>query len=163
MSEKEKTNKIKEFFFKIYSSFMNWYRTSWLQKGLSVFLHYFSYIFWPFNWLTAHPYDKFRYEQQKVFVSIVFLFPLKSKPILFSIIHTIFHSSIFLVLLSKFTPILYTLRLSPLNASAYSFSSICANASFALLSTFNSMIYTYCSVCITMSIRPRVVYLSTST
>lgn len=76
MSEKEKTNKIKEFFFKIYSSFMNWYRTSWLQKGLSIFWHYFSYIFWPFKWVKEHTYDKLRYEQQKVFVSIVFLLPV---------------------------------------------------------------------------------------
>ena len=68
--------KIKEFFHNIFSKFVGWYRTSWLQKGLSVFWHYFSYIFWPFKWLKSKTYDKLRYDQQKVAVSVVFLTPV---------------------------------------------------------------------------------------
>lgn len=69
-------NKIKEFFQNVFSKFMSWYRTSWLQKGLSIFWHYFSYIFWPFKWLKSKTYDKLRYEHQKVVVSIVFVAPV---------------------------------------------------------------------------------------
>ena len=53
---------------------------------------------------------------------------------------TTFHSSIPLLLLPKRMPTLNNLRGSAAKGAAYCLSSICLNASSAVLSTFNSMI-----------------------
>lgn len=62
--------------FKLWSSFISWYRTSFIAKGLSIFWHYFCYIFWPLKWIKEKTYDKLRYDQQKVVVSILFIAPV---------------------------------------------------------------------------------------
>lgn len=46
-----------------------------IYKVIGIGWHYFCYIFWPIKWIKSKTYDKLRYEQQKVFVSVVFLLP----------------------------------------------------------------------------------------
>ncbi len=46
-----------------------------IGKGIKIGWHYFCYIFWPIKWIKRHTYDKLRYDQQKVAISILFLLP----------------------------------------------------------------------------------------
>lgn len=49
--------------------------TSAIGKGIKIGWHYFCYIFWPLKWIKKNTYDRLRYEQQKVFISVIFLLP----------------------------------------------------------------------------------------
>ena len=51
-----------------------WFKGIW-TKIVNFFRDYVCYIFWPLKWVKSKTYDKLRYEQQKVCVSVLFLLP----------------------------------------------------------------------------------------
>ena len=72
----KETSKIADFFKMIWSKIVWFFRDSKVMtaiyKGIGIFFHY---LFWPFAWLKKKTYDKLRYDQQKVFISVVFILP----------------------------------------------------------------------------------------
>ena len=72
----KQTSKIGDFFKMIWSKIVWFFRDfkvmTAIYHGIGVFFHY---LFWPFGWLKKKTYDKLRYDQQKVFISVVFILP----------------------------------------------------------------------------------------
>lgn len=68
-------DKVKRFFNSIVHFFVSNKVMVAIGKGIKIAWHYFCYIFWPLKWIKKHTYDKLRYEQQKVFISVLFLLP----------------------------------------------------------------------------------------
>lgn len=58
----------------IWSKIANFFR-DYVFHYIGIGLHYVFYIFWPLKWIKSKTYDKLRYEQQKVCVSVLFLLP----------------------------------------------------------------------------------------
>lgn len=67
------------FFKGIWNSIKNFFLTNKvllkIYKVFKMIWHYFCYIFFPIKWIKSKTYDRLRYDQQKVFVSILFLLP----------------------------------------------------------------------------------------
>lgn len=59
------------------NKFAKWIRTFWKEFCYiqGKIFHYIGYIFWPLKWLKSKTYDKLRYDQQKVTISLIFLLP----------------------------------------------------------------------------------------
>lgn len=72
----KETSKIADFFKMIWSKIVWFFRDSKVMtaiyKGIGIFFHY---LLWPFAWLKKKTYDKLRYDQQKVFISVLFILP----------------------------------------------------------------------------------------
>ncbi|HOE77730.1 MAG TPA: sugar ABC transporter permease [Bacilli bacterium] len=72
--------KIKAFFSDLWVTLKEKYRTSKLPEFFAKCWHYVSiglyYLFWPLLKLKQKTYDKLRYDQQKVVVSLIFLTPV---------------------------------------------------------------------------------------
>jgi len=68
-----------QFFKGIINSIKNFFYTNKvllkIYKVIKLIWHYFCYIFFPIKWIKSKTYDKLRYDQQKVFVSVLFLLP----------------------------------------------------------------------------------------
>lgn len=81
--------RISNFFQELFVKIRAFFRTNKviraIKKGLGIFWHYFSYIFWPFKKLKQVTYDKLRYDQQKVCISVLFLLPVITGFLLFFI------------------------------------------------------------------------------
>lgn len=83
MSKKQLNNQVlqnapkKEGLFK---RLKNWFRRSKFVANVEVWikkvLHYIGYIFWPLRQLKKVTYDKLRYDQQKIVIALIFLFPV---------------------------------------------------------------------------------------
>lgn len=83
MSKKQLNNQVlqnapkKEGLFK---RLKNWFRRSKFIANVEVWikkvLHYIGYIFWPLRQLKKVTYDKLRYDQQKIVIALIFLFPV---------------------------------------------------------------------------------------
>lgn len=58
----------------IWTKIVNFFR-DYVFHYIGIGLHYVCYIFWPLKWVKSKTYDKLRYEQQKVCVSVLFLLP----------------------------------------------------------------------------------------
>lgn len=89
MSKKQVNNEVlqkapKEGLFK---RLKGWFRRSKFVAKVEVVikkaLHYISYVFWPLIQLKKVTYDKLRYDQQKIVISLLFLFPVMFGFILF--------------------------------------------------------------------------------
>lgn len=58
----------------IWTKIVNFFK-DYVFHYIGIGLHYVFYIFWPLKWIKSKTYDKLRYEQQKVCVSVLFLLP----------------------------------------------------------------------------------------
>lgn len=78
--EHVKKTPIKDFFLNLFEKIKNGYQGSKLAKIINWIGHYLgiglSYLFWPVLKLKQKTYDKMRFEQQKVIVSLIFLTPV---------------------------------------------------------------------------------------
>ena len=74
-----KKTTIGSFFKGIWNNIKNFFLTNKvlvkIYKGISIGWHYFCYIFFPIKWIKSKTYDRLRYDQQKVFMSVLFLLP----------------------------------------------------------------------------------------
>lgn len=64
----------------LFKRLKNWFRSSKFvaktEVGIKKVLHYIGYVFWPLKQLKRVTYDKLRYDQQKIVISLIFVFPI---------------------------------------------------------------------------------------
>ena len=66
---------IGNFFRKIGSKFLEWYRPSTFAKILQRIGWFIGYAFWPLKWIKERTFDRLRFDVQKKVVAIIFLTP----------------------------------------------------------------------------------------